>query len=76
MVTRKKECTHCSHLDEEDVLSPEQSVFPEIPTSEAPVPDHNYHVRCANIRARRDFGAEVDSDAILNDTRTHAHLLT
>ena len=55
-------------LDEEDTMAPHLLVFPERQTSEIPVPDHMYHLRCANIRA------ELPHDAFLEETNASADL--
>ena len=55
-------------LDEEDKMAPNLLVFPERQTSEVPVPDHMYHLRCANIRA------ELPHNAFLEETNASADL--
>ena len=55
-------------LDEEDMMAPHLLVFPERQTSEILVPDHMYHLRCANIRA------ELPHDAFLEETNASADL--
>ena len=57
-----------SHLPPDEVCRPDHNVFPELVELPDSIPDHFYHVRCANLRAG------LSPDAFLYDTNDSADL--